>query len=742
MNDTVVFFDPQEITRVYSNAGLNGLEEAVGNGKLFWSDDFQDELFRTASREQLSDFRTLREFLRAEGRLEFFGDRATIDDRIALITTPSKVDRIGTEANYDPTTSKEVADVSFLKYIKEKFERGEILPSTRLITSDGDISASVLVRENGVVRELVNLENLDGVFHIKQTGDGRILELIKNHKLDPEIVESLRGHFGNQALPSGPDYQIGWDQANVKSGFGTAALLNGLAGVALLGFVASLVLTSSVTTAHANGRDVPTIDDQFEAAQELGLPVTKEELRSLLSDAAAEGAISAIPVVGQIYAVVGLLEAAENGPELVQFVKSLLSRTADLTTETPQVSSQIRALESIVGLLQTPTGEVVVDGIAYGAGAINSVLSLLTLTVDEAFAPDLLNAREANTAAEIAYAAAAPELQARYEAVANTLGASSFAEAYDKPKIVLFGSLINALANESAIPSGVWEQLNGRSQDEFLRVAIDFRFGSNLSDEEKEEFGRGVDNWAEEIGGAQGQRLASLFESCFLAGTEVSLSDGVRKPIEEIVVGDEILAFDPKAKDGLGTLVPRRVTETYVNSVTTVLDFHGTGITPGHVTLCGAGKYAGQCVPIIDILTSDGAIAKADGSLVRAATNVVVGSEDDQFIPVAYCTDPDALNANNWDIGQLRLGTCILKPDGSTTIIRKMIEGAGMTLLDNGLVSTAEGAEEPLRWFGELPRPEQYVLAKSGLTMADIVGDPHAEEHATLQRRAYGEAVH
>ncbi len=245
---------------------------------------------------------------------------------------------------------------------------------------------------------------------------------------------------------------------------------------------------------------------------------------------------------------------------------------------------------------------------------------------------------------------------------------------------------------------------------------------------------------------ASGQNLSIVTPSerpeCFLAGTLIDMWDGTKRPIEEISVGDQVLSFDPKANGGRGNLVPRKVTETYINSVTTVLDFHGSGVTPGHVTLCADGRYAGQCVPIIDILTSDGAIVKADGTLVRAATNVIVGSEDDCFVPVAYCISKDLLDEKNWQIGQLRLGTCILKPDSTTITLRQMIEGAGMTILKNGLVRTADGHEEPVRWYGELPGPEQYVLAKSGLTLADLSDDPHGDEHASLRRRAYGEAVH
>lgn len=215
-----------------------------------------------------------------------------------------------------------------------------------------------------------------------------------------------------------------------------------------------------------------------------------------------------------------------------------------------------------------------------------------------------------------------------------------------------------------------------------------------------------------------------------------------RKPIEKIVVGDNVLAFDTKADHGRGALLPKRVTETYVNTVSTIIDFHGTGVTPGHVTLCGDGPYAGRCVPIIDILKSDGAIVKADGTLVRASTNCEVDSVDDAFLWMAYAKTDKALAADDWEVGKVRRGTKIIKDDGATTTIADMLTESGLTLLGNGLVRYSDGSELPARWFGELPTPEQYVLALSGLRLADLSDASRIEEHSNLRRRAYGETTH
>ena len=101
-------------------------------------------------------------------------------------------------------------------------------------------------------------------------------------------------------------------------------------------------------------------------------------------------------------------------------------------------------------------------------------------------------------------------------------------------------------------------------------------------------------------------------ERCFLPHTPITLADGTTKPIAAIRPGDMVLS-----PDKTGTLVPARVTRTFVNDVAHVLDFHGTGVTPGHVFLCGAGRFKGRHVPLIDILRDDGAVVRQDGRRLR-----------------------------------------------------------------------------------------------------------------------------
>tara|TARA_R110002049_G_scaffold250891_2_gene425284 strand:- start:2976 stop:3827 length:852 start_codon:yes stop_codon:yes gene_type:complete len=58
---------------------------------------------------------------------------------------------------------------------------------------------------------------------------------------------------------------------------------------------------------------------------------------------------------------------------------------------------------------------------------------------------------------------------------------------------------------------------------------------------------------------------------CFSAGTLIDMADGTQKPIEQIEVGDEVLAYDPAENDGLGELKAARVTRTMVNQVEDII---------------------------------------------------------------------------------------------------------------------------------------------------------------------------
>ena len=103
---------------------------------------------------------------------------------------------------------------------------------------------------------------------------------------------------------------------------------------------------------------------------------------------------------------------------------------------------------------------------------------------------------------------------------------------------------------------------------------------------------------------------ALVDEMCFVAGTMIDLwpedmnlskgADGrvdetalqesiVRKPIEEIVEGDRVVSFDKE-----GNLTPSRVVRLFRNDAKILLDFFGTGVTPGHVYLRAGERSSEQ----------------------------------------------------------------------------------------------------------------------------------------------------
>jgi len=169
---------------------------------------------------------------------------------------------------------------------------------------------------------------------------------------------------------------------------------------------------------------------------------------------------------------------------------------------------------------------------------------------------------------------------------------------------------------------------------------------------------------------------------CFLPHTPITLADGTTKPISAVRPGD--MALSP---DKGGTLVPARVTRTFVNDVAHVLDFRGTGVTPGHVFQCGAGRFQGRHVPLLDILRDDGAVVRQDGSLMRAATGCAVGSDGDRLIKVV---------AADGTTGRLRAGTRVNGATGEVTV-SALIAQSGGVICDGGITLPGASAPHPAR---------------------------------------------
>lgn len=226
---------------------------------------------------------------------------------------------------------------------------------------------------------------------------------------------------------------------------------------------------------------------------------------------------------------------------------------------------------------------------------------------------------------------------------------------------------------------------------------------------------------------------------CFLAGTAISiwrdevsagknhdkqvdeatdLKNSLWKPIEHIEVGDTVVSYDQE-----GRLAPGRVVRTMRRRVTQILDFWGTGMTPGHAVLCAEGIFCGQHVPIIDILRTDGAIYRADGTKIRAATGCVVGSDGDQFVYALVASSPGSTMDRNEGIRKIRLGTRIILNEHTDISLMDIVNSHGGKVTPEGYV-WIPGANDRdiIEWtLGEtLPNPEDYILKRSNTTLADI----------------------
>lgn len=214
------------------------------------------------------------------------------------------------------------------------------------------------------------------------------------------------------------------------------------------------------------------------------------------------------------------------------------------------------------------------------------------------------------------------------------------------------------------------------------------------------------------------------------------LSKVWEKPISEIRVGDIVVAYDDK-----GRLAPKRVLRTMENTATHILDFWGTGVTPGHAYFCADGPNKGGHAPIMDILRMDGALMRADGTMYRAATNCKVGSMGDMMIHAsATLQKPDG----TWTEpkpGKVRFGTRIILPDGRHMSFMEMAASEGWKVTDDGymvgMMKGEDGAVEerafhfPYSHGEELPKPEDYILARSKVSLEAIYAAGEWEQIGT-----------
>ncbi len=211
--------------------------------------------------------------------------------------------------------------------------------------------------------------------------------------------------------------------------------------------------------------------------------------------------------------------------------------------------------------------------------------------------------------------------------------------------------------------------------------------------------------------------IKNASNNCFLAGTQITMHDGSSKNIEDISPDDIVISYDETGK-----LVPGRVTKTFQHQVKHILNVHGLMVTPGHVTLCGEGAFKGQHVPMIDIIRSDSAVVKTDGTLVRVNTNCAVDTYEDQFVLLAIGEmGTDGLHVR--DQGRVRIGMRFILPDGRDMSIAEILAASGATVNADGLVDSKTMPEPTplhLSFLEAMPQVEDYILARSGLSLDEI----------------------
>ncbi|MES0864870.1 hypothetical protein ABLN87_21175 [Ruegeria sp. SCPT10] len=199
---------------------------------------------------------------------------------------------------------------------------------------------------------------------------------------------------------------------------------------------------------------------------------------------------------------------------------------------------------------------------------------------------------------------------------------------------------------------------------------------------------------------------------------ELVLSKVWEKPINEIRAGDLVVAYDER-----GRLAPKPVTRTMTNTAKHILDFWGTGVTPGHAYFCADGEFKGQHVPLLDILRTDGTIMNSDGTQIRASTGCEVGSIHDRLVhAVVGDKQPNGQIAIR-EQGQVRLGTRVILENGEQHCVLDILNANGAQITEDGYIrSGAGGAKVPLSWtFSEkLPKPEDYILRRSKVSLEEI----------------------
>lgn len=128
---------------------------------------------------------------------------------------------------------------------------------------------------------------------------------------------------------------------------------------------------------------------------------------------------------------------------------------------------------------------------------------------------------------------------------------------------------------------------------------------------------------------------------CFAAGTPILLRDGLSKKIEDVVPGDEVMAFD-----GLNTLTARKVTQLFSNVTEEWLELSFKGsdllpilVTPGHEFLAPDGTF----MKIVDLVEAGKAkIVLASGETTEVAVRHIVRSAEISNSPHDQPSSPES----------------------------------------------------------------------------------------------------
>lgn len=111
-----------------------------------------------------------------------------------------------------------------------------------------------------------------------------------------------------------------------------------------------------------------------------------------------------------------------------------------------------------------------------------------------------------------------------------------------------------------------------------------------------------LDNWAKSV-------TLWMMDECFPSGTEISMSDGSTKNIEDVQIGDDVLAFKES-----GEIYSKKVTRLFKNP------------TPQDMVRLKAGHHLVECTPEHPIFTNEG--WKHARDITRRQTVFLLRSED------------------------------------------------------------------------------------------------------------------